>query len=131
MAAALDAWFEDYLTTFAALGRGDRDDVDALLDFYAVPLLLTTDDAVLVMASESDVITALRRQIDVLREARYGDSERLSSELTRINERTALYDAEFSRRRSDGTEIGRLAAAYLVIEGPAGRRIAALMVRSQ
>lgn len=130
MAAALKAWFQDYLSTFAAFGRGDRDDLDALLEFYAVPLLLTTDDAVLAITTERDVVSAMRRQIDALRDAQYDHSELLSSELTLINERTALYDAAFSRRRSDGTEIGRLAAAYLVIEGQPGRRIAALMVRS-
>jgi hypothetical protein len=89
MAAALKAWFEDYLSTFAALGRGDPDDV-VLLGFYAVPLLLTTDDAVLVVITESDVVAATRRQIDPLRNAHYDHSETLSSELTLINERTAL-----------------------------------------
>jgi hypothetical protein len=49
------AWFNDYLSAFAALGRGELDDPRLLLDYYAVPLLLTTDDAALALT------TAVRR----------------------------------------------------------------------
>jgi hypothetical protein len=129
VAAALEAWFEDYLSTFAALGRGDRDDPQVLLEFYAVPLLLTADDTVLTCSTGSDVIGAFRPQIAALRADGYDHSESLGAQLTLLNERTALYDAAFIRRRGDGAEIGRLRATDQVTDGESGRRIAARIVR--
>jgi hypothetical protein len=35
-------WFEDYLAAYAAGGRAERE-TDSLLEFYGVPLLITTD----------------------------------------------------------------------------------------
>jgi hypothetical protein len=55
-------------------------------------------------------------------------SETLDSEVVAINATSALHTAEFSRRRADGTEIGRLRATYLIIDGSDGRRICALAV---
>jgi hypothetical protein len=125
------AWLDDYLSAFAALGRGELDDPRLLLDYYAVPLLLTTDDAALALTTEDDVVDAVRRQIAGLRDAGYDRSETIRSELSVLNARTALYAAEFSRRRADGSEIGRLAATYLITIGTRGRRISALIVRTR
>jgi hypothetical protein len=125
------AWFDDYLSAFGALGRGELDDPRLLLDYYAVPLLLTTDDAALALTTEDDVVDAVRRQIAGLRDAGYDRSQTIRSELSVLNARTALYAAEFSRRRADGSEIGRLAATYLITVGTRGRRISALIVRTR
>jgi hypothetical protein len=125
------AWFDDYLSAFAAFGRGELDDPHVLLDYYAVPLLLTTDDAALALTTENDVVDAVRRQIAGLRDAGYDRSETIRSELSVLNASTALYAAEFSRRRADGSEIGRLAATYLITGGTRGHRISALIVRTR
>jgi hypothetical protein len=130
-AADAGAWLDDYLSAFAALGRDELDDPRLLLDYYAVPLLVTTDDAALALTSEDDVLDAVRRQIAGLRDAGYDRSETIRSELCVLNARTALYAAEFSRRRADGSEIGRLAATYLITFGTRGRRISALIVRTR
>jgi hypothetical protein len=127
-AADAVTWFDDYLSAFAAFGRGEVDEPRLLLDYYAVPLLLTTDDAVVALTTEDEVINAVRGQIGGLRDAGYHRSEVLTSELSVLNARTALYAAEFSRRRADGSEIGRLAATYLMTVGAVGRRISALIV---
>jgi hypothetical protein len=125
------AWFDDYLSAFAAFGRGELDDPHVLLDYYAVPLLLTTDDAALALTTENDVVDAVRRQIAGLQDAGYDRSETIRSELSVLNASTALYAAEFSRRRPDGSEIGRLAATYLITVGTRGHRISALIVRTR
>ena len=125
------AWLDDYLSAFAALGRGELDDPRLLLDYYAVPLLLTTDDAALALTTEDDVVDAVRRQIAGLRDAGYDRSQTIRSELSVLNARAALYAAEFSWRRADGSEIGRLAATYLITVGTRGRRISALIVRTR
>jgi len=65
-----------------------------------------------------------------MRAAGYDHSEVLDFELTVLNSASALYRGVFSRQRSDGSEISRLTATYLVTDGPVGRRISVLAVHS-
>jgi hypothetical protein len=56
------AWFNDYLLAFAACGRGASDDLGALIDYYGVPLLLTTDaDAVTLMMRRTSSTPSVAR----------------------------------------------------------------------
>ena len=120
-------WFGEYLDAFAACGRGERD-TDSLLAYYGVPLLLTTDQGFFALTSDDQVVAAVRQQVDGMRAADYGGSEILGSEVTVLNSTSALYRGTFLRHRSDGGEIGRLTATYLVTGGMAGRRISVLAV---
>jgi hypothetical protein len=122
-------WFGEYADAFAACGRGERDTA-ALLAYYGVPLLLTTDDGFFALTSDDQVVAAVRQQIDGMRAAGYRRSEILDSEVTVLNSTSALCRWTFSRQSSDGGEISRLTATYLVTEGPTGRRISALAVHS-
>jgi hypothetical protein len=123
-------WFVAYLETFAAFGRGDRTDIEGLLEFYDVPLLLTTDRGALVLDSEDGVARALEQQIGGMRAAGYDRSHVLESRVESLNAVSELYRGHFSRRRGDGREIGRVRATYLITDRGAGRRIAALVVHS-
>jgi hypothetical protein len=120
-------WFGEYLDAFAASGRGERDTA-SLLAYYGVPLLLTTDQGFFVLTSDDQVVAAVQQQVDGMRAAGYQRSEILASEVTVLNSTSALYRGTFSRRRSDGSEISRLTASYLVTNGVAGRRISVLAV---
>jgi NTF2-like protein (DUF6841) len=122
-------WFGEYLDVFAACGRGESDTA-ALLAYYGVPLLLTTDDGVYPLTSGDQVVAAVQQQVDGMRTAGYGRTEVLHSEVTVLNSTSALYRGTFSRQRSDGGEINRLTATYLVTDGLTGRRISALAVHS-
>jgi hypothetical protein len=122
-------WFGEYLDAFASCGRGESETA-SLLTYYGVPLLLTTDDGVFALTSGEQVVAAVQRQVDGMRAAGYARSEILSSEITVLNATSALYRGTFSRHRSDGGEIGRLTATYLVTVGPVGRRISVLAVHS-
>ena len=122
-------WFGEYLSAFAACGRGESDPA-SLLAYYGVPLLLTTDDGFFAATSGDQVVAAMRQQVDGMRAAGYGRSEVLRSQVTVLNATSALYVGTISRQRSDGGEINRLTATYLVTDGPAGRRISALAVHS-
>jgi hypothetical protein len=124
------AWFNEYLLAFAACARGASDDLRALLDYYGVPLLLTTDADAVALMTEAEVLNAIGGQIAGLRAASYDRTETLDSETTAINATTALHAAEFSRQRADGSEIGRLHATYLITVGSHGQRISALAVHS-
>jgi hypothetical protein len=122
-------WFGAYLEAFAACGRSEAD-TPSLLAFYGVPLLLTTDGGFVALTSDDQVVAAVQQQIDGMRSAGYNRTEILGSEVTVLNATSALYRGTFSRHRSDGSEIGRLTATYLVTDGAVGPRIAALAVHS-
>jgi hypothetical protein len=124
---SVSRWFGEYLDAFAACGRGESDTA-SLLGYYGVPLLVTTDDGFFALTSEQRVVAVMRQQVDGLRAAGYGRSEALGSEVTVLNSTSALYRGTYSWRRSDGGEIRRVTLTYLVTDGPAGRRISALLV---
>ena len=129
--ADIRAWFDEYLAAFAVCGRGESDDLGLLLQYYGVPLLLTTDEAAIALGTEDDVLNAVGRQVEGMRAAGYHRSEMISSEIVAINATTALQTTEFVRRRADGSEIGRLRATYLITAGPDGRRISTLAVHGR
>jgi hypothetical protein len=123
-------WFEEYVRVFEACGRGASDDISRLMDYYGVPLLFTTEVSAVALMTEREVLDAVRDQISGMRAAGYDRSETLDSETTSINATTALHTGEFSRRRADGGEIGRIRATYLIIDSGHGRWISALAVHT-
>ncbi len=124
------SWFDDYLRRFAACARNDTDDLDGLLDYYAVPLVVTSDAVAVALTSADDVMTFVRQQIDGLREVDYDHTTTLRGDVVALNGTSALYAGEFSRHRGDGGEIGRLQVTYLITNGPSGRRISAMALHS-
>jgi hypothetical protein len=122
-------WFGEYLEAFAACGRGERDTA-SLLVYYGVPMLFSTDDGFFAAASGDQVVAAVQQQVDGMRAASFGRTEVLASQVTVLNATSALYEGTFSRLAGGGGEIARLTATYLVTDGPAGRRISALLVHS-
>lgn len=128
-AAEVERWFREYLNDFAACGRGESE-ASSLLAYYGVPLLLSMDDGFLVMTTGNEVVAMAQRQVDGMRAADYDHSDVLDFEISRLNSTSALCRGEFSRRRRDGSEIGRLTATYLVTSAGVDRRISALAVHS-
>ena len=122
------AWFENYLRAYAACCRGDSDDVGQLLDYYGVPLLLTTDASALALTRSEDVVDVVGQQVERLRAADYDRTTTLDSETSLLNATTALHRADFSWLRADGSEIARLRVTYVITDGVGGRRISALVV---
>ena len=120
-------WFADYLNAFAACGRGEND-ATSLLAYYAVPWLLTTNDGFFTLTSEAQVVAALQQQLDGMRAAGYSRTEVLDSAVTVLNAKSALNRATYSWKKSDGSEIRRVALTYLITDGPVGRRISVLAV---
>jgi hypothetical protein len=120
-------WFGEYVDAFAACGRDQRD-TRSLLRYYGVPLLLASDDGFAALASEDAVVAAIQHQLDGMRAAGYARTETLAAEVAVLNSTSALYQATFSRQRSDGREIARLTATYFITDGKPGRRISALAV---
>ena len=90
--------------------------------------MLTTDGGFFALTSDDQVVAAVQQQVDGMRAAAYDRSEVLGSDVTVLNSTSALYRGTFSRQGSDGGEISRLTATYLVTDGAAGRRISVLAV---
>ena len=122
-------WFGEYLDVFAACCRGERDTA-ALLGYFGVPLLLSTDGGCFALTSEEQVVAGLQPQVGQMRAVGYARTEILGAEVTVLNATSALYQGKLSRQRGDGSEISLLVATYLVTDGPAGRRFSALAVQS-
>jgi len=125
-AADVELWFASYLDCFVALGRGDRDDVEALLDFYAVPMLLSAPGGNAWLRDADHVAGVMRAQIEGLRHAGFDHTDVEGAETVVLNEGCARYEGRFVRRDADGAEIASFSATYLLADGPEGPRIAVL-----
>ena len=125
----MSRWVGEYLDVFAACCRGERD-TGALLGYFGVPLLLTTDGGYFALTTDEMVVAGLQPQVDQMRAAGYARSEILGAEITVLNATSALYQGKISHQHGDGSEISLLVATYLVTDGPAGRRFSALAVQS-
>lgn len=123
-------WFDRYLDCFAACGRGESE-TPALLAYYDVPLLITTDDGSVALTSGEQVVAMVQRQIDGMRAAAYHHTEMIDPRVTIVNQTSAFYHATFSRQRSDGSEIARLTSTYLVTDGERGRHVSVLAVHGR
>ncbi|WP_369255876.1 DUF6841 family protein [Geodermatophilus amargosae] len=123
-------WYRAYLADFVALARGDSDDVRRLLAHYGVPLIVSTDAGCSHLTDEDQVLALARRLVSGLRASGYDRGEELSSATVVLNGTCALHRAAFARLRADGTEITRVETTYLITDGPAGRRISALLAHS-
>jgi hypothetical protein len=122
------AWFEDYLRVYAACCRGDCDDTRQLLEYFGVPLLLTTDATAVALTTEDEVVGAVGQQVERLRGAGYARTETLDSQTAMLNGSTALHRAHFAWLRADDSEIARMGLAYVISHGESGHRISALVV---
>ncbi|MDP3713863.1 MAG: hypothetical protein Q8R60_15410 [Mycobacteriales bacterium] len=124
------AWFHEYLSAFAACGRGERSP-SSVLSYYDTPLLMSTDAALESLTGPDEVLAMVEQQVEAMRAAGYDHSEVLDAQTKIVNAGTAVHYSRFSRRRADGSELSKLAVTYLISRHPTGRRISALLIHSQ
>ena len=125
--ADVKKWFDGYVAAFVAIGRGEADE-RRVLDYYAVPFVLSMDDGALHLTDEEQLLAAMGRQFDSMRAAGFDRSDELASETRVLNRTSAIHRGRFARYSTDGAEINRFDSTYLITDGPAGRRIAALII---
>lgn len=125
----VEAWFTEYLSVFAACGRGEQAPA-AVVPYYDVPLVVSTDAGVVSLSSTTEVLAMVTRQVAAMRAAAYDHSEVLGGHSTSVNAASTLHHSRFSRRRADGVEISQLAVTYLISRHAAGQRISALLVHA-
>lgn len=122
-------WFGEYLSAFAALGRGESQPGD-LLAYYDVPFLLTTDDVIISLETRDDIAAWLQSQADAMAAAKYDHSETLASDVAILNRKTAVLRADFSRQRADGTEINHMSVTYFITRESQYFHISGLLLHS-
>lgn len=121
-------WFAEYLSAFAALGRGQSRPGDVVA-YYGVPFLLTTDDVIVSLGTRDEVLAWLQSQVDAMVAMNYDHTETLASDVAILNRHTAVHRGEFSRQRADGTEINHMSVSYVITRGE-GFCISALLLHS-
>ena len=122
----LRAFFVAYNETFAALSRGERTDGRAMLDFYAVPVTMTSDAGASLVDDASALVATVMATAADLATHDYDRSVQESFTARVVNERTAEVDIDFVRRDRAGTAMGRLRTHFVVVRGDAGWRIVVL-----
>jgi len=75
---------------------------------------LSTDDGFVALTTSDEVLVMAQRQVDAMRAVEYDHSDVLDFDVSPLNSVSALCRGRFSRRRRDGSELGRLTATYLV-----------------
>jgi len=124
-AATVSRWIDEYIDTFAACTRGDRD-MSVLLSHYGVPLILTSDDGVITVMTDDEAAAVMQSLVDGLRANGYDHTDVMHSEVSVLNAVSALYRGTLSRRSRDGGEIDCPTITYLVTDDVAGLRIVLL-----
>ena len=130
LSTATSEWFDEYLGVLDACGRGTSDDERALLRYHTIPLLLTSDAEAITLATEAEVLEAIHWQVQALRAVDFQRTESLERKTTALNTTSFLHETHLSRRRADGSEIGRVRATFLITIGADGPGIAMLAMQS-
>jgi len=125
--AEVALWFAGYLESFAAIGRGEVEDVGRILEHYGVPLIVSTDDECVTLTDAAQVIAVSKQQFDGLQADGYDRSVVLGARSTVLNKSCVMHRGTFARIRADGSEISRIESTYLIVDGPAGFRISVLV----
>ncbi|MEU9163526.1 hypothetical protein AB0D29_25080 [Streptomyces sp. NPDC048424] len=123
--ADVRAWFDQYVSTFIGLASAGRTDPAPLLDYFSVPITMTTDAVHVVLASDGALAAALANELQTLRDADYGGSTALDPQVRALNERSALIEVTWARNDSGGREFQRVRVLYLVARTVAGWRTTA------
>ncbi|WP_404962106.1 hypothetical protein [Streptomyces sp. 147326] len=128
--ADVRTWFDQYVSTFIGLAATGRTDPAPLLDYFAVPITMTTDAAHMVLTSTEALTAGLANELQTLRDADYGGSTALDPQVRALNERSALVEVTWARNDSGGHEFQRVRVLYLAARTVAGWRTTASAILS-
>ncbi|WP_372571664.1 DUF6841 family protein [Ruegeria jejuensis] len=117
--------FSDYVPTWAAIGRSERDAKD-ILNYWSVPMFAASMHGIGWLMDEEAVIGLLATTHAPLKTSGYDNTKPLDRAITVYNDHSASADAIWSRRRADETEIERVATHFDIRLTEAGWRIIGL-----
>ena len=114
-------WFGRYLDTYAACARRDCEFAE-LMKYYAVPLLISSDEGVVSLDGEDAIAATVLGQIGGLRAAGYHHTEVVNDEVTVLNLTSALYRGTFARVGQSGEQLSPATITYLITDGDDGQK---------
>jgi hypothetical protein len=130
IAADVRGWYGDYLTAFTRLARGENSDLESLLQYYAVPSTIISDNHYLAFADRSALLGYWGTLIGQLRQTKYARSDVQRLDVRSLNPRAALIEGTFSRHDSAGNEIERFGTVYLAAKTDQGWRFVTVALTS-
>ena len=120
-------WYDRYLDTFTRLAANEFTDVEVLLAYFGVPLVIITTDRYLALPTREAVLTTAQTLIDQLRRANYASSTIHRLEVHPLNARAAFINGVVSRHDRAGNELERFGAAYLAANTDEGWRFTSIV----
>ena len=123
--AEVSRWFlDDYLPTWVGVGAGTIPrGPEFVLDYWAVPLHWSDDQGARWIPDEPAVVGLLQQMQSRLQAEDYAYTALPDQSVKVYHDNGAAIEVIWSRRRSNGTEIERLAAHFEVTRGQAGWRV--------
>jgi hypothetical protein len=122
------AWFDSYVETFIGLAAKGSTDPAPLLDYFSVPISMTTGTAHTALTSAEALSQGLAHELRALRDADYGGSKALDPVVRVLNERAAQIEVTWARQDSQGREFQRVRVLYLAARTDAGWRTVASVI---
>ena len=121
-------WFlDDYLSIWVGVGAGTiAREPEFILDYWGAPLHWADDQGSRWFLDEPAVVGLLKELQGRLHGDGYAYTSVPDQRVTVYHGNGAAIEVIWSRRRTDGTEIERLAAHFEVARGPAGWRVISL-----
>jgi glyoxylase-like metal-dependent hydrolase (beta-lactamase superfamily II) len=123
-------FFDDYLTTWIGVGAGAiARGPEFILDYWSAPLNWSDDQGSRWFLDKPSVVGLLDALQTRLRAEGYADTAVPDRRVTVYHDNGAAIEVIWSRLRTDGTEIERLAAHFEVARGPEGWRIISIQAK--
>jgi glyoxylase-like metal-dependent hydrolase (beta-lactamase superfamily II) len=120
-------FFDDYLSIWVGVGAGTiKREPDFILDYWGAPLHWADDQGSRWFMDEPAVVALLKQLQARLQSDGYAYTSVPDQRVTVYHDNGAAIEVIWSRRRTDGTEIERLAAHFEVARGPKGWRVIGL-----
>jgi hypothetical protein len=128
--ADVRGWYDAYFTTFVKLAVGERSDVDSLLDFYGVPMVVITENGCRALSNREEVLSFAKSALDDLIRMNYAGTTIERLDIRPLDPYAAFVEGVFSRRDSQGKEFDQAGSAYLVARTNRGWRVASFVPRT-
>jgi hypothetical protein len=129
--AAVREFFTRYHEAFHAIIQGGSDDLQPLLEFFTVPLTITTRETHLTLLSGDAILAAFRDNVDRQRQQKYERSVPERMDFRILNDRAFLGEVEWVRKGKLGRAHSILRMLYLGVETDDGLRITNLVIMGE
>lgn len=126
--AAIRDFFTRYHAAFHAVIQEGSDDLEPLLEFFAVPLTVTTRETHVVLSSAEEILAAFKGNVARQRRQASMRSVPERQDLRVLNDKAFLAEVDWVRKGKLGQEVSTLRMLYLGSETEAGLRITALVI---